>query len=146
MSAPVSEQDEDGSFRLRLPATPSSLAVFRRLLGEWLKGHYLPPADIFDIVLASSEALVLVIEDPPFRTALVVEVEAELESGRLVVRTRDYGLCRESYVRDSEEPLGVSLIRALMDSVEFERHQDGQTVTLVRNVYTGRGEPSALLI
>lgn len=144
MSAPLSAQDEARNFRLRLPATASSLAVFRRLLREWLQAHYLQPADVFDLVLACSEALTLVIEDPPRRTALVVEVEAELAGGRLVVRTRDYGLWHESHARDCEEPLGLSLIRALMDSVELERHADGQTVTLVRNVYTGGG--SALLI
>jgi anti-sigma regulatory factor (Ser/Thr protein kinase) len=146
MSAPVSEQDEARSFRLRLPATPSSLAVLRRLLRDWLKGHYLPPADIFDIVLACSEALTLVIEDPPRRTALVIEVGAELDDGRLVIMTRDYGLWQESHALDCDEPLGLSLIRALMDSVELERHPDGQTVTLVRNVQMGSGRRNALLI
>ena len=58
MSSQVSECD-DARFRLRLPATPTSLAIFRDSLREWLKSHYLPPADIFDIVLACSESLTL---------------------------------------------------------------------------------------
>ena len=145
MSAQVSERD-DAAFRLRLPATTSALAVFRQSLRDWLKSRYLPPADIFDVVLACSESLTLVIEDPPRPVALVVEVSAELDESRLVVRVRDYGLWRESHVVAQEDPLGLSLIRALMDSVELERHPDGQTVTLVRHVAGGAGGRTALLM
>ena len=145
MSTQVSERDDAG-FRLRLPATPSSPAVFRRSLREWLRSLHLPPADIFDVVLACSESLTLVIEDRPRRVALIVEVSAELDGNRLVVRTRDYGLWHESHVLEREEPLGLTLMRALVDSVELERHPDGQTVTLVRHLPGGAGERSALLL
>jgi anti-sigma regulatory factor (Ser/Thr protein kinase) len=147
MAAPSSERDEARTFRLRLPATPSSLAIFRDTLRGWLSDHCLPPADIFDIVLACSESLTLVIEDQPRQTALVVEVSADLDGNRLVVRTRDYGLWQESHVLPCEEPLSLALMRALMDSVELERHPDGQTVTLVRHVFDGSaGGRTALLI
>ena len=145
MSARAPERDHD-RYRLRLPATPSALAVFRQSLREWLKSRCLPPADIFDIVLACSEALTLMIEDPPRQVALVVEVSAEFDENRLVVRARDYGLWHESHARSHEEPLALSLMRALMDSAELERHPDGQTVTLVRRVATGAGGLSALLM
>jgi anti-sigma regulatory factor (Ser/Thr protein kinase) len=145
MSAQASERD-DARFSLRLPATPTSLAIFRDSLREWLKGHSLPPADIFDIVLACSESLTLVIEDRPRQVALVVEVSAELDDNRLVVTTRDYGLWHESHALDCGEPLGLSLMRALMDSVELERHPDGQTVTLVRHIGTGATGRTALLL
>jgi anti-sigma regulatory factor (Ser/Thr protein kinase) len=145
VSAQVSENDHDG-FRLRLPATTTALAVFRQSLRDWLKSRLLAPADIFDVVLACSEALTLVIEDPPRPIALVVEVSAELDENRLVVRTRDYGLWHESQALDQDEPLGLTLMRALMDSVELERHPDGQTVTLVRYVARGPGGDTTLLM
>jgi anti-sigma regulatory factor (Ser/Thr protein kinase) len=133
MSAQVSERDDAG-FRLRLPATPSSLGIFRRSLRDWLKSRRLSPADIFDVVLACTESLTLVVEDCPRQVALVIEVSAELDGNRLVVRTRDYGLWQESRPPEPQEPLALSLMQALVDSVEVERHPDGQTVTLVRHL------------
>jgi anti-sigma regulatory factor (Ser/Thr protein kinase) len=146
MSVQVSERGEDRPFRLRLPATPASLQMFRDGLRDWLRALCLSPADVFDIVLACSESLTLVIEECPRQVALVVEVSAEVDGDRLVVRTRDYGLWDESHALPQEEPLGLSLMRALMDSVELERHADGQTVTLVRYLRGGEIGQTALLI
>jgi len=146
VSVQVTENDEGRSFRLCLPATPSSSAIFRESLREWLLSHLLQPADVFDIVLACSESLTLAIEDRPRQTALVVEVTAVLEGTLLVVKTRDYGLWHESHALPCEEPLGLSLMRALMDCVELERHPDGQTVTLIRRVRGGASGRSALLL
>ena len=134
MSADVSERGGAHSFRLRLQATPTSLAVLRDRLREWLKGLYLPPGDIFDVVLACSESLTLVIEESLRKVALVVEVNAEFDGEELVVTTRDYGLWEASHALEQEEPLSLALMRALMDSVELERHPDGQTVRLVRRI------------
>jgi anti-sigma regulatory factor (Ser/Thr protein kinase) len=91
MSRQVSERGETNGFRLQLRATPSSLLIFRDGLRGWLKSLELPPADIFDVVLACSESLTLVIEERLRRVALVVEVGAEFDGERLVVTTRDSG-------------------------------------------------------
>lgn len=146
MSVEVSERGEARTFRLRLQATPTSLAVFRDGLREWLKSLYLPPADIFDVVLACSESLTLVIEESLRKVALVVEVYADFDGEQLIVKTRDYGLWDESHALDQEEPLSLSLMRALMDSVELERHPDGQTVTLTRRIRGVTNGNTALLI
>lgn len=145
MSAQVSPRDELRSFRLRLPAVPASLAAFRDALREWLLAVPLEPPDIFDIVLACSESLTLVIEERRPRVALVIEVTADFDGDRLVVTTRDYGLWQESHAVESAEPLSLSLMRALVDSVELERHHDGQTVTLVRRIGGGGGGRRAVL-
>jgi len=146
MSAPVSERSETNRFRLRLRAAPSSLAIFRDSLREWLESLDLPPADIFDVVLACSESLTLVIEERPRQVALVVEVVADFDGDSLVVTTRDYGLWDEARSYRWDEPLSLSLMRALMDSVEIERHPDGQTVTLVRLVRGATAGHTALLL
>lgn len=146
MSVEVSERGEAHSFQLRLQATPAALVVFRENLREWLKSLSLPPADIFDVVLACSESLTLVIEESLRKVALIVEVNADFEGDRLTVRTRDYGLWDESHALDQEEPLGLSLMRALMDSVELERHPDGQTVTLTRRLRGVTNGDTALLL
>ncbi len=136
--------DTDDAFRARLPATPPSIGIVREQLRRWLERVHVNGAQIFDIVLACSESLTLVIEEQPRRVALVVDVEATLEDGHLVLVTRDYGLWHKTHVRDREEPLGVSLMRALMDSVELERHRDGHRITLRKRVSIASGEPRAL--
>ena len=118
--------------RLRLQATPTSLGLFRRALRDWLQQLGLEPGDVFDVVLACSECLTLVTEDRPRQVALVVDVAGAFDGERVVVTVCDYRLWHESHVLEQEEPFGLSLIRALMDSVELERHPDGQTITLVR--------------
>ena len=117
---------------LRLQATPISVGVFREALRDWLQQLPLELGDVFDIVLACSESLTLVTEDRPRQVALVVEVIGTFDGEQVVLAVRDYGLWHESHALPREEPLGLSLIRALMDWVEVERHPDGQTITLVR--------------
>lgn len=132
MSAQPTRRDDPGSFRLRLRATPASLALFREALRDWLQRLGLDAGDVFDVVLACSESLTLVIEDRPRQVALVVEVVGAFDGDRIVVTTRDYGLWHESHALAQDEPLGLSLMRAVMDSVHVERHPDGQTITLSR--------------
>ncbi len=136
--------DTDDVFRARLQATPASIGIFREQLRRWLEQVHVSAAQMLDIVLACSESLTLVIEDQPRRVALVVDVEAKLEDGDLVLTTRDYGLWHETRAHEREEPLGVLLMRALMDSVEFERHGDGQRITLRKRVSITNCEPRAL--
>jgi anti-sigma regulatory factor (Ser/Thr protein kinase) len=135
---------DDVEFRARLPATPASIGIFREQLQRWLEQVHVSAAQMFDIVLACSESLTLVIQEQPRRVALVVDVVATLEDGDLVLTTRDYGLWHETHKRAREEPLGVSLMRALMDSVELERHGDGQRITLRKRVSITNCEPRAL--
>jgi len=135
MSAQPTGHDDPGSFRLRLRATPSSLALFREALRDWLLRLELENGDVFDVVLACSEALTLVVEDRPRQVALVVEVVGAFDGDRIVVTTRDYGLWDESHALEQNEPLGLSLMRALMDSVHVDRHPDGQTITLSRRAH-----------
>lgn len=134
------------TLNMRLPATPNSLAVFRDGLRGWLEQLTVHPAEIFDVVLACSESLTLVIEDRPKQVALVVDVNATHDEDVLSVTTRDYGLWHESHAEEQDEPLSLSLMRALMDSVELQRHPDGQTIRLTRRLRALGNERRALLI
>jgi anti-sigma regulatory factor (Ser/Thr protein kinase) len=134
------------TLNMRLPATANSLAVFRDGLRGWLEELMLHPAEIFDVVLACSESLTLVIEERPRQVALVVDVNAVHDGEILSVTTRDYGLWHESHAEERDEPLSLSLMRALMDSVELRRHPDGQTIRLTRRVRALGNELRAQLI
>jgi anti-sigma regulatory factor (Ser/Thr protein kinase) len=138
MSAHPTGRNDPGSFRLRLRAAPTSLALFRAALRDWLQRLDLDAADVFDVVLACSESLTLVIEDHSCQVALVVEVVGAFDGDRIVVTTRDYGLWQESRALEQDEPLGLSLMRALMDSVHVDRHPDGQTITMSRQARSPR--------
>ena len=137
--------DTDHVFRARLPATPPSIAVFRDQLRSWLEQRQVLASQIFDIVLACSESLTLVIEHGGKQVALVVDVEAAIGDGEVVLTTRDYGLWDEAHAVDREEPLGLALMRAFMDSVELERHADGQRITLRKRVTLVTDQPHAVL-
>jgi anti-sigma regulatory factor (Ser/Thr protein kinase) len=146
MSAQPTSRGDPGSFRLRLRATPAALGIFRDALRDWLKRLEFENGDVFDVVLACSESLTLVIEDRPRQVALVVEVVGAFDGDRIVVTTRDYGLWHESHALEQDEPLGLSLMRALMDSVHVERHPDGQTITMSRRARKPESGHRALLI
>jgi anti-sigma regulatory factor (Ser/Thr protein kinase) len=135
--------EPEPAFHARLHATPPSIAILRQQLRHWLEGAPFSAAEIFDIVLACSESLALVIEDQPRQVALVVDVDATLEEGEIVLRTRDYGLWHEDHARDRDEPLGLSLMHALVDSVEIQRHADGQSITLRKRIPVASGASKA---
>jgi anti-sigma regulatory factor (Ser/Thr protein kinase) len=146
MSIQTATNGIGSTLNMRLPATANSLALFRDGLRSWLERLPLHPAEVFDVVLACSESLTLVIEERPRPVALVVDVHAVHDGEVLSVTTRDYGLWDESHAEDREEPLSLSLMRALMDSVALERHPDGQTITLSRKVRVLGDERRALLL
>jgi len=134
------------TLNMRLRATADSLVVFRDGLRGWLEDLTLAPAEIFDVVLACSESLTLVIEERPKQVALIVDVNAVHDGDTVSVTTRDYGLWHESHAEERDEPLSLSLMRALMDSVELVRHPDGQTIRLSRKVRALGNERRALLL
>jgi anti-sigma regulatory factor (Ser/Thr protein kinase) len=134
------------TFHVRLPAKPVSVGIFRAQLRAWLEASSVHPGEIFDIVLACSECLTLVVEERPRQVALIVDVEATIEAEELTVTTRDYGLWDDSHAREQEEPLSLSLMRALMDSVDLDRRCDGQTITLRRRLRPTSRQHRALLI
>jgi anti-sigma regulatory factor (Ser/Thr protein kinase) len=133
-------------FNTRLLATPVSIGIFRAQLRAWLEATGVHSGQIFDVVLACSECLTLVVEERPRQVALIVDVEGRIERDELTVTTRDYGLWHDSHAREQEESLSLSLMRALMDSVEVQRHCDGQTITLRRRLRLATGERRALLL
>src|SRR2546426_5568811 len=100
--------DKERVFKMRLPATPQSVGVFRAQFRAWLEDMCVHAGEVFDIVLASSESLNLVVEDRPRRVALVVDVEARLDGNQLTVTTRDYGLWRETRAQGQDDPLGLA--------------------------------------
>src|SRR5712692_1683747 len=118
----AAQPDTAETFHARLPATAVSIGTLRAQLRGWLEARSVHPGEIFDIVLACSECLTLVIEQRPRQVALIVDVEGTIDGEELTLTTRDYGLLDDSPVRGQEDPLSLSLMRAFMDSVDLQRH------------------------
>jgi anti-sigma regulatory factor (Ser/Thr protein kinase) len=142
----AAQRDSDETFRARLPATPVSVGTFRAELRAWLEARSVHPGEIFDIVLACSECLTLVVEQRPRQVALIVDVEGTIEADELAVTTRAYGLWQDSPDQAQENPLSLSLMRAFMDSVDLQQHPDGQTIRLRRRLGPMTRQHRVLLI
>lgn len=123
---------EPTSFRLSLPATPSSVSVVRHLFGG--VGDLWPVSELLmhDIQIAVSEACTNVVKHAHQGGAPgMVEVEAGLDGGAIVVRVRDNG---PGLPDPGSEPaassadglgVGLALIGALSSRVTFGRARDG---------------------
>ncbi len=119
---------------------PESLAAMRGLLRRWLRHAEAGEEETAEIVTACGEAATNAIEhagadgDPPFELAGVL-------SGRRVDLTvRDRGQWR--LPRRGDQGRGLSLMRALMDTVEVARGPDGTRVRMQREL-RGGGIPGA---
>ncbi len=123
---------------LTLPADPVMLAPARRALRGWLREYEIEPTDENEIVIAFGEACANVTQHAYTNVPGVMEIHARLvdESVELVVR--DQGGWRPE--ADRGGGWGVSLIRALMDSVEVDRGVEGTEVRMRRRVERGGGQ------
>jgi PAS domain S-box-containing protein len=131
-------------FRVEFPATPETLASMRAVLRRWLRHVGGDEQEIAEIVTACGEAATNAIEHSGSGGGASFEVSGRLERDRVRITVRDYGVWRTP--RTGDQGRGLSLMRALMDSVEVTPTPEGTTVRLERTLRdvdsTGRGGPS----
>ena len=122
------------SFARSLAPTSSGLGSLRRELRGWL-GQWLTVEDaVHDVLLAVSEAVSNTVEhgarndvDRPIVVIATISVD------EVQITVRDHGVWRDPVV-SSERGRGLGIMRALMDEVVVERHDDGTVVRLARSV------------
>ena len=131
-------------FRVDFPATPEALASMRAVLRRWLRHVGGDEQEIAEIVTACGEAATNAIEHSGTGGGASFEVGGRLERDGIRLTVRDYGVWRTP--RAGDQGRGLSLMRALMDSVEVTPTPEGTTVRLERTLRdvdsTGRGGPS----
>jgi anti-sigma regulatory factor (Ser/Thr protein kinase) len=120
------------TFQIELPTNPESLASMRSMLRRWLRHAEGSDQEIVEITTACGEAATNAIEHAGAGGSVPFEVEAELAGRAVVITVRDRGEWRAP--RDGDHGRGLSLMRALMDSVEVDPSRDGTTVTLRRSL------------
>jgi anti-sigma regulatory factor (Ser/Thr protein kinase) len=126
-------------FRVDLPAQPEALSSMRGVLRRWLRHLGAGDQEIAEVVTACGEAATNAIEHSGTAGGEPFEVSAVVHAGEVRITIRDYGAWREP--REGDHGRGLSLMKALMDSVSLEPTPEGTTVRLTRALRGTNGGP-----
>jgi PAS domain S-box-containing protein len=119
-------------FTVELATEPEALASMRSLLRRWLRYAEGTDQEIAEITTACGEAATNAIEHAGSRGDTPFEVGGELQGREVAITVRDFGSWRPP--REGDQGRGLSLMRALMDSVEVSPSHDGTVVELRRRL------------
>jgi anti-sigma regulatory factor (Ser/Thr protein kinase) len=119
-------------FQVDFPATPEALASMRAMLRRWLRHVGAGEQEITEIVTACGEAGTNAIEHAGTGGGAPFEVSGSADGRRVRLTVRDHGVWRAP--RPGDQGRGLSLMRALMDSVEVTPGSGGTTVRLERTL------------
>jgi signal transduction histidine kinase/CheY-like chemotaxis protein len=121
---------EPRAFVLRLPAEATRLTVLRRRLEDFLMAHAVAENDIFDLIVAVSEAAANAVEHPLEPAEPFIVVEVALDDDAVVATVRDTGRWRPETAAGFRGR-GLALIGALTE-LTVVRSATGTEVTLRR--------------
>ena len=114
------------------PARTDSLAGMRPLLRRWLLTQGAAEDEIYDITVAVQEACANAVEHAYAPGAATYEVDASVTDGEVCFVVRDRGRWRAP--RGTHRGRGITMMRALMESVDVTHGDDGTVVELRRRV------------
>jgi GAF domain-containing protein/anti-sigma regulatory factor (Ser/Thr protein kinase) len=118
---------------LRLPAEPHVLSPLRRALRQWLEALGAGDAEVYDVLVAVTEAAANAIEHAYGPTDETFEVEAEAEpGGEVALVVRDHGRWRPP--RGHNRGRGTLLMQELMDDFEVTTSDRGTEVRMRRRL------------
>ena len=112
---------------------PESMAVVRHRLRGWLNEAGVTGRELFEILLAVTEAFANAVKHPEEPTSELVELKGTVTNRTIAVSVRDYGRWQHESARE-EGGLGLAIMDELMDSVVIEPFADGTTVTMQRRL------------
>jgi anti-sigma regulatory factor (Ser/Thr protein kinase) len=119
-------------FQIELPTNPEALASMRGLLRRWLRNAESSDQEIAEITTACGEAATNAIEHAGAGGGVPFEVAGVLTDRAVEITVRDRGAWRPP--RDGDQGRGLSLMRALMDTVDVAPGPDGTTIKLRRSL------------
>jgi anti-sigma regulatory factor (Ser/Thr protein kinase) len=122
---------EPREFLLQLPADATRLSILRRRLEDFLTAHGVGENDVFDILVAMSEAAANAIEHPIAPAEPVITIEAAVDEEAVTVTVRDTGTWRPAATSTGFRGRGLALIGALSE-LSVSRSETGTAVTLRR--------------
>ena len=121
---------------ITMPADPSSLAVSRGLLREWLSAAGLGTEIAADVLLAVGEATANSTEHAVVSSPGPVEItlEGQLSESALRLTISDNGCWKPADDSPGHRGHGLLLMRALVDSVDVTTGPHGTNVTMVKEL------------
>ena len=123
MNEPAAVQEFLGTVELRIPSKPEWVAVARLAVSGIANRLPFSVEDIEDLKLAIAEACTTCIQDSSASETIDITCEASPDALRIRVRDHGFGGVRGEAPRPRSvslnEGLGVFLIQALMDQVEY---------------------------
>jgi PAS domain S-box-containing protein len=122
-------------FRANFKAEPEALSQMRSLLRRWLRHGGASERTIAEVATACGEAATNAIEHSG--AAHDFELSGRLVNGEIELIVRDHGRWRQP--REGDHGRGLSLMRALMDTVELTPSPEGTTVRLRRRLDSDGG-------
>ncbi len=117
-------------FTVELPTEPEALASMRAVLRRWLRHVDGSEHEIAEVVTACGEAATNAIEHAG--TGVPFEISGQANGRTVEIEVRDHGGWRPP--REGGRGRGISLMQALMDTVEVEPTPDGTTVRMQRTL------------
>ncbi|MBO0877531.1 MAG: SpoIIE family protein phosphatase, partial [Pseudonocardia sp.] len=122
--------------RLEVAADAVQLAPIRRRLRAWLAGASVSPDTAADVVTAASEACTNSIEHayrgrPDGRVTLIASVDEETG---LSITVADTGTWKAPAADPGHRGRGITMMRALTDTVEIDRGAGGTTVRMTKKL------------
>ncbi len=122
--------DQGARLSLRLRARPAQAFLLRAQLRLWLTEQNATEDDVFDILVAATEAFDNAVLHAGQPRSIAVQVEARNSHGVVEIVIRDHGHWQGRLSPGTG--MGFHLLHALMDSVDLETTQEGTTVRLRR--------------
>jgi PAS domain S-box-containing protein len=117
-------------FEVELPTEPEALASMRAVLRRWLRHLDGSEQEIAEVVTACGEAATNAIEHAGAGTPFAIS--GRVDGRRVEIAVRDFGAWREP--REGDRGRGLSLMRALMDTVDVVPTAEGTTVRMQRTL------------
>ena len=111
---------------------PEALSSMRAVLRRWLRHAGGGEQEVAEITTACGEAATNAIEHAGSGTGKRFEVSGRLQDRSVEVNVRDFGAWRTP--REGDQGRGLSLMHALMDTVEVTPTPEGTTVRLERRL------------
>jgi anti-sigma regulatory factor (Ser/Thr protein kinase) len=126
------EATELNHLALRVPADPTRLSILRKRLEDFLSAHRVSESDLFDLIVAASEATANAIEHPVNPRENVIDVEVSIDDETVEATVRDTGRWRQP-TPGRNRGRGLALIGALAD-LRVDHSDAGTTVRFRRRL------------
>lgn len=125
---------EPASLELRLQARPEFASLLRERLRMWMEEAGASTREIFEVLLATTEAFANAVEHPHEPRSHLVDVEGTIGDHAVSISIRDYGTWQGERSRKEDGGMGLAMMEQLMDAVRVECFLDGTTVTMRRRL------------